>query len=151
MEVLYGAFQAKSIRLFYFFFIQACYGWPQKNDAMIFRFCLKISLAAIVGIVVTLRAVTNPFEIYTLNSLIKKIETNFISIALFWVAQPKQKKLKSLFLELRWSSHFSCVRIFFSIFRSSYFKTYFPKFIIQIYLIFFLNTFFYNYIAAFFF
>ena len=47
-----------------------------------------------VKIVMALRAVIDSFEIYTINSLIKKnFETNIImSIASLLVAQPKQKK-----------------------------------------------------------
>ena len=58
-----------------------------------FYIFLKIYLTAIVEIVVTLRAIINSFEIYTTNPLLKKIlVTNFImSIALFWIIQPKQK------------------------------------------------------------
>ena len=44
-----------------------------------------------------MKAVIDSFEIYTINFLMKKkkkIETNFIvSRALFWIAQPKQKKI----------------------------------------------------------
>ena len=45
-------------------------------------------------------AVINSFEIYTINSLMekKKIETDVISKALFWVAQPKQKKIEIIVL-----------------------------------------------------
>ena len=60
---------------------------------------MKIYLAAIVEIVdLVLRAVIDCFEIYTINSLIKKkIETKFImSKDLFRVAQPEQNKKNTI-------------------------------------------------------
>ena len=47
-------------------------------------------------VALTIRAVIDSFEIYTINSLIenKNFKTDFImSIALFWVAQPIKKNL----------------------------------------------------------
>ena len=57
-------------------------------------FFLKIYLAVIVDL--PLRAVTDSFEIYNINSSIKKkIESNCIRFeALFGIAQPKESKEK---------------------------------------------------------
>ena len=60
-----------------------------------------------------LRAIIDSFEFYTINSFMKKkIKNNFIMFkTLFWVAQPKQKKLKLFFSRLCWNGHIPCVQI----------------------------------------
>ena len=82
-----------------------------------------------------LRAVIDSFEIYTINSFIKKIifENNSItSRALFWVVQSKQKKW--IFSQLRWNDHIPYMQMFFKSFLK-FFQNFFFK-------IFFFNIFF---------
>ena len=65
--------------------IQVIYAWLQKITYTNFQIFLKISPAAMIEIVVALRAIIDSFEIYIINSLVKKnFEINFImSIASF--------------------------------------------------------------------
>ena len=56
-----------------------------------FQIFLKKFLAVRIEIIdLSLRAVIDSYEIWTINKLIKKIETNFIIQALFRVAQTKK-------------------------------------------------------------
>ena len=89
---------------YYYFWIQVCYGWPQKKWLKpMFTFFGQF-LWQQWSYRRGMKAVIDSFEIYTINFLMKKktkIETNFIvSRALFWIAQPKQKKI--FFSRLRW-------------------------------------------------
>ena len=79
-----------------------------------------------------IQAVIDSFETYTTNSLMKNktFETNFImSRALFWVAPPKQKKLKWFFSRFRCNGNIPCAQILFQ----SFFPT-FQIFFINIFL-----------------
>ena len=93
---MYGKFHAKSTSLKpqLFFSLKYVIDGHKKWPTPIFRFFGKISLAVIVEIVnLELRAVTDVFEIHTINCLIKKkIETNYIMFkVLFGEVQPEQK------------------------------------------------------------
>ena len=77
---------------FFFFFIQVCYGCPQKNDLQQFSDFFENFSGSNGRNRREIRAVIDSFETYTIHFLMKKkiFETNFImSRALFWVAQAK--------------------------------------------------------------
>ena len=65
-----------------------------------------------------IRAVIDTFEIYTINSLMKKnCESNFIVFrALFCVAQPKQKKSNVLFADFVEMATFLACNFYFNFF-----------------------------------
>ena len=79
-----------------------------------FQIFFKISLAAMVEIVVTLRAIVDSLKIYIINSLKKKkkIETIFInSIALFSGSTTKTNKINIILLPTsRWNHYISGVQ-----------------------------------------
>ena len=84
--------QAMTLTTFFFFFIQVCYRWPQKNDLQQFSDFFKNFSGSNGRNGREIRAVIDFFETYTINYLMKKkiFETNFImSRALFWVVQRK--------------------------------------------------------------
>ena len=77
------------------------------------------------------RDVIDFFEIYTIDSWMEKkmFEINSgVSTALFWVTQPKQKKIKIIFLptSLKWLD--SLRAHFFQFFPTFFLPNYFPKF-----------------------
>ena len=114
------------LHYFFFFFIQVCYGWPQKNYLQQLSDFFENFTGSNGRNRREIRAVIDSFEIYTINSLMKKkiFETNFIiSRALFWVAQSKWRKLKWFFSRLRCNGKIPCPLILFQ----SFFPTYSSK------------------------
>ena len=104
---------------FFFFFIQLCYGWLQNNDLQQFSDFFETFSGSNGQNRREIRAVIDSFETYTINSLMKKkvFETNFImSRALFWVAQPKQKKFEWFFSRFRCNGDIPCAQFLFQSF-----------------------------------
>ena len=92
-----------------------------------------------------IRAVIDSFETYTINSLMKKkiFETNSImSRALFWVAQPKRKKIKWFFSRLRWNGNIPCAQILFQFFSNLFQNFFLLNFFSKFYLFIFFKHFF---------
>ena len=146
---------------FSFFFSQECYGWSQKNDLHEFSHFFENFSGSNGRNRCEIRAVIDTFWTYTINSLMKKkiSETNSImSRALFWVAQPKFKKIKMIFLptSLQWQHSLrvnSFLKFFFQLYLQNFFPTFFfIKFCFSKFrfLIFFINFFFQNFIFQFF-
>ena len=73
------------------FFFQVCYGWPQKKVLQQLSDFFENFFGSNGRNRREIRAVIDSFKTYTIISLMKKkiFETNFMSRALFWVAQPK--------------------------------------------------------------
>ena len=122
----------------HFFFVLLCCGWPQKNNLHEFSDFWKM---AMVDIVMEWGPLSISFEIYTINSFMKKkIGTNFITYrVLFSVEQPNKKNqndFSSVFFFQFLSKNF-CLQFFL--------QNFFFNFLIQFFKIFFIQNFVFNF------